>query len=173
MSNISEAFVAFDTSKLRNAVAIADAGRTGEVRFLGEIENTEAAIAKFVRKQRRSSAKASSTISRRGWMARRRRPARSGSGSRMAPSSISAARAKPAIRLTPHVPPRPISTISRLATGTIRCRWALPFGTPERPNPIAPEARSRARRCSLRLPDRAQRLRSRRSWPVRIVGSRA
>src|ERR1700686_2723670 len=50
MSNISEAFVAFDTSKLRNAVAIADAGRTGEVRFLGEIENTEAAIAKLVRK---------------------------------------------------------------------------------------------------------------------------
>jgi transposase len=50
MSNISEAFVAFDTSKLRNAVAIADAGRAGEVRFLGEIENTEAAIAKLVRK---------------------------------------------------------------------------------------------------------------------------
>ena len=50
MSNISEAFVAFDTSKLRNAVAIADAGRAGEVRFLGEIENTEAATAKLVRK---------------------------------------------------------------------------------------------------------------------------
>jgi transposase len=42
--------VAFDTSKLRNAVAIADAGRAGEVRFLGEIENTEAATAKAVRK---------------------------------------------------------------------------------------------------------------------------
>src|ERR1700730_10783823 len=50
MSNISEAFVAFDTSKLRNAVAIAAAGRAGEVRFLGEIENSEAATAKFVRK---------------------------------------------------------------------------------------------------------------------------
>jgi transposase len=50
MSNISEAFVAFDTSKLRNAVAIADAGRAGEVRFLGEIENSEAAITKLVRK---------------------------------------------------------------------------------------------------------------------------
>src|SRR6202163_4440673 len=50
MGNIIEAYVAFDTSKLRNAVAIADAGRAGEVRFLGEIENTEAAIAKFVRK---------------------------------------------------------------------------------------------------------------------------
>jgi transposase len=46
----SEAFVAFDTSKLRNAVAIAEGGRTGEVRFLGEIENTDAATAKLVRK---------------------------------------------------------------------------------------------------------------------------
>ena len=50
MANIIEAFVAFDTSKLRNAVAIAEAGRAGEVRFLGEIENTEAAVAKLVRK---------------------------------------------------------------------------------------------------------------------------
>jgi len=35
MRDHSEAFVAFDTSKLRNAVAIADAGRTGEIRHLG------------------------------------------------------------------------------------------------------------------------------------------
>jgi transposase len=50
MNNHSEAFVAFDSSKLRNAVAIADCGRTGEIRFLGEIENTGAATAKLVRK---------------------------------------------------------------------------------------------------------------------------
>jgi transposase len=50
MSDHSEAYVAFDTSKLRNAVAIADAGRAGEIRFLGEIENTAAAVAKLVRK---------------------------------------------------------------------------------------------------------------------------
>src|SRR6266704_5025914 len=50
MDNHSEAFVAFDSSKLRNAVAIADGGRGGEIRFLGEIENTEAATAKLVRK---------------------------------------------------------------------------------------------------------------------------
>ena len=50
MSNNSEAFVAFDTSKLRNAVAIADAGRAAEVRFLGEIENSAAATAKLVKK---------------------------------------------------------------------------------------------------------------------------
>src|ERR1700681_2986186 len=50
MSDHSEAFVAFDTSKLRNAVAVADAGRAGEIRFMGEIENTGAATAKLVRK---------------------------------------------------------------------------------------------------------------------------
>ena len=50
MGDYSEAFVGFDTSKLRNAVAIADAGRGGEVRFLGEIDNTPAATAKLVRK---------------------------------------------------------------------------------------------------------------------------
>ena len=43
MSDHNEAYVAFDTSKLRNAVAIAEAGRSGEVRFLGEIDNTPAA----------------------------------------------------------------------------------------------------------------------------------
>jgi transposase len=46
----SEAYVAFDTSKLRNAVAIAEAGRSGEVRFLGEIDNTPTATIKLVRK---------------------------------------------------------------------------------------------------------------------------
>src|SRR6266849_3535071 len=50
MSNLSEAFVALDTAKLRNAVAIADAGRNGEIRYLGEIDNTEVAIRKLVGK---------------------------------------------------------------------------------------------------------------------------
>ena len=50
MSDHSEAYVAFDTSKLRNAVALAEAGRSGEVRFLGEIDNTPAATAKLVKK---------------------------------------------------------------------------------------------------------------------------
>ena len=44
MSDLSEAFVGLDTSKLRNSVAIAEGGRDGEVRFFGEIENTPAAI---------------------------------------------------------------------------------------------------------------------------------
>jgi transposase len=46
----SEAFVAFDTSKSRNAVAVAEGGRTGEIRFLGEIDNTPEATTKLVRK---------------------------------------------------------------------------------------------------------------------------
>jgi transposase len=50
MAEYSEAFVGIDTSKLRNAVAIADAGRTGEVRFLGEIDTSDAATRKLVAK---------------------------------------------------------------------------------------------------------------------------
>jgi len=46
----SEAYVAFDTSKLRNAVAIAEAGRSGETRFLGEVDTTEAATVKLIKK---------------------------------------------------------------------------------------------------------------------------
>ncbi len=50
MNDHISAFVAFDTSKLRNAVAIAEAGRLGEVRFFGEIDNTAEATAKLVKK---------------------------------------------------------------------------------------------------------------------------
>ena len=50
MGDDSEAYVAFDTSKLRHAVAIAEGGRTGEVRFVGEIENSETATIKLVKK---------------------------------------------------------------------------------------------------------------------------
>jgi len=46
----SEAFIGIDTSKLRNAVAIAEGGRGGEVRFLGEFPATEAAVRKLVAK---------------------------------------------------------------------------------------------------------------------------
>jgi len=50
MGDHIEAFVGFDTSKLRNAVAIAEGGRGGEVRYLGEIENSATATTKLVRK---------------------------------------------------------------------------------------------------------------------------
>ena len=50
MRDHSEAFVGLDTSKRRNAVAIAEAGRAGELRFLGEIDNTPAATIQLVKK---------------------------------------------------------------------------------------------------------------------------
>jgi hypothetical protein len=46
----SGAFVGIDTSRLRNAVAVAEEGRGGEVRYLGEIDTTEAATRKLVAK---------------------------------------------------------------------------------------------------------------------------
>ena len=38
MAEDKEAFIGIDVAKLRNAVAIADAGRDGEVRFFGEVD---------------------------------------------------------------------------------------------------------------------------------------
>jgi transposase len=46
----SEAFIGIDTSKLKNAVAIAEAGRDGEVRYWGEIDTNPAATRKLVAK---------------------------------------------------------------------------------------------------------------------------
>ena len=50
MGHRTEVFVGIDTSKSRNAIAIADGGRGGEVRYLGELPATEAAIRKLVAK---------------------------------------------------------------------------------------------------------------------------
>ena len=52
-----EAYVALDVAKLKNAVAIAEGGRSGEVRYLGEIASTAAAthalVAKLAQKYER------------------------------------------------------------------------------------------------------------------------
>ena len=50
MKQYSEAFVGFDTAKNRHAVAIADAGREGEIRYLGEIDSAPAAVERMIRK---------------------------------------------------------------------------------------------------------------------------
>ena len=47
MGHHSEAFIGIDTSKLKNAVAIAEAGRDAEVRYHGEIDTTDAARASW------------------------------------------------------------------------------------------------------------------------------
>ena len=51
MGEHSEVFVAFDTAKLKHAVAIAEAGRKGEIRFLGEIENRPATVERLIKKR--------------------------------------------------------------------------------------------------------------------------
>ena len=56
MEDDSAVYVGLDTSKLRNAVAIASEGRDGEVRYLGEIDNTPAATGRLVRKLARQHA---------------------------------------------------------------------------------------------------------------------
>ncbi len=48
MNYHSEAFIGIDTAKLRNAVAIAEVGRNGEVRYLGEVDTSAAATRKLV-----------------------------------------------------------------------------------------------------------------------------
>ena len=49
MRRDSEAFIGIDTAKARNAVAIAEGGRHGEIRYLGEFDNTPEAVSKLVR----------------------------------------------------------------------------------------------------------------------------
>jgi transposase len=50
MGEHSEAYVAFDTAKLKHAVAVAEGGRGGEIRFVGEIENRPATIERLIKK---------------------------------------------------------------------------------------------------------------------------
>ena len=50
MDHHNQAFVGIDTSKLRNAIAVAEDGRGGPVRYLGEIDATAAATRKLVAK---------------------------------------------------------------------------------------------------------------------------
>jgi hypothetical protein len=38
MTMIREAYVGIDVAKLRNAIAIADSGREGEIRYIGEVD---------------------------------------------------------------------------------------------------------------------------------------
>jgi transposase len=46
----TKTFIGIETSKSRSAVAIAEGGRGGEVRFLGEFPATEAAMRKLIAK---------------------------------------------------------------------------------------------------------------------------
>ena len=50
MKKESEIFVGIDTAKAHNAVAVAEAGRDGEVRYLGTFDNAPETVARLVRK---------------------------------------------------------------------------------------------------------------------------
>lgn len=50
MKKYSEAFVGFDTSKHKHAVAIAEGGRDGAVRFVGEVESSPEIVERVVAK---------------------------------------------------------------------------------------------------------------------------
>lgn len=48
MEQHTEVFVGIDVAKLRNAVAVADGGRVGEVRFLGEVDAGDESMRRVV-----------------------------------------------------------------------------------------------------------------------------
>ena len=50
MRDDNEVYVGLDTSKLKISVALAAAGRDGEVRFFGDIDSTPEAVERLVRK---------------------------------------------------------------------------------------------------------------------------
>ena len=50
MADYSEVFVGIDVAKVRNAVAIADGERGGEVRFLGEVDASEESMRRVVKR---------------------------------------------------------------------------------------------------------------------------
>ncbi len=50
MEHSAEVFVGIDVAKLRNAVAIADGGRQGDVRYLGEFDTDEASTRRWVKR---------------------------------------------------------------------------------------------------------------------------
>jgi transposase len=50
MGEYSELFVVFDVAKKKHAVAIAEGGRRGEIRFVGEIENSPATTERMIKK---------------------------------------------------------------------------------------------------------------------------
>ncbi|OBP75089.1 transposase [Mesorhizobium loti] len=50
VADCREAFVGIDVAKLRNAIAVADAGREGEVRFFGEVDASEESMRRVIRR---------------------------------------------------------------------------------------------------------------------------
>ena len=58
MNEESVVYVGVDAAKAQHTVAIAESGRSSEVRYVGEIETTPAAVERFVRKLAQASSAA-------------------------------------------------------------------------------------------------------------------
>ena len=50
MADYKEAFVGIDVAKLKNAIAIAEFGRDGEVRYFGEVEASDASMRRVIQR---------------------------------------------------------------------------------------------------------------------------
>ena len=50
MAQSTEVFVGIDVSKIRNAIAIADGERGGQVRYLGEVDASEESMRRLVKR---------------------------------------------------------------------------------------------------------------------------
>jgi hypothetical protein len=50
VEHCSEVFVGIDVAKARNAIAVADGGRGGEVRFVGEVDASEESMRRVVKR---------------------------------------------------------------------------------------------------------------------------
>ena len=48
MGEYTEAFIGIDAAKARNAVAVAEGGRGGEVRYLGEVDASEPGFPRWI-----------------------------------------------------------------------------------------------------------------------------
>ncbi len=48
MVDYREAFVGIDVAKLKNAIAIAESGRDGEIRFWSEVEASDASMRRII-----------------------------------------------------------------------------------------------------------------------------
>jgi hypothetical protein len=50
VTDYRESFVGIDVAKLKNAIATAEPGRDGEVRYLGEVEASDASMRRIIQR---------------------------------------------------------------------------------------------------------------------------
>jgi hypothetical protein len=50
VADYREAFVGIDVAKLKNAIAIAESGRNGEIRYVGEVEASDASMRRTIQR---------------------------------------------------------------------------------------------------------------------------